>query len=127
MQQRQLGFARTARTAVAAAIVIAIGVRATAQTPASDDQNLLRVFLRDGRSLVSFGEPARVGDRVVFSMPASASADAPLQLVNLPADRVDWARTDRYATSMRTKQYIETQAENDYAMLSNEIARTLND
>jgi len=127
MQQRQLGFARTARTAVAAAIAIAIGVRATAQTPASDDQNLLRVFLRDGRSLVSFGEPARVGDRVVFSMPASASADAPLQLVNLPADRVDWVRTDRYATSMRTKQYIETQAENDYAMLSNEIARTLND
>ena len=41
---------------------------------AGDDPVLLRVFLSDGRSLVSFGEPARVGGRIVFSMPSSAAA-----------------------------------------------------
>ena len=35
---------------------------------------MFRVFLKDGRSLVSYGEVARVGDRVVFSMPTRASA-----------------------------------------------------
>ncbi len=34
---------------------------------------LFRVFLKDGTTLVSYGELARVGDRVVFSMPTSAS------------------------------------------------------
>src|SRR5437870_3288177 len=123
MQLRRLG-------GITAAIAIAFSPRAAAQTPQApqgDDPVLLRVFLSDGRSLVSFGEPARVGGRIVFSMPSSAAAGAPLQLVDIAADRVDWDRTNRYATSAHTKRYIETQAENDYTMLSNEIARALNE
>jgi len=116
-----------ARIAVCAAIAAVAGVHASAQDAPAGDSAELRVFLRDGRSLVSFGEPARVGDRVVFSMPASASAEAPLQLVNIASDSVDWARTDRYATSVRTRHYIESQAENDYAGLSNAIAQALNE
>src|ERR1041385_9066678 len=126
MQQHRLG---RAILTIALPLAIALSARVAAQTapPPADDPMLLRVFLIDGRSLVSYGEPARVGDRVVFSMPSAPAADAPLQLVNIAADRVDWARTDRYAASARSKRYIETQAENDYAILSNEIARALNE
>ena len=127
MQQHRSG-PRTIAACVAMAI--AIGGRGAAQTPSPapvDDATLLRVFLTDGRSLVSYGEPARVGDRVVFSMPAAESSGAPLQLVNIAASRVDWDRTSRYTTSVQAKRYIETQAEDDYAALSNAIARALND
>ena len=39
---------------------------------AADEATLFRLFLKDGGTLVSYGEVARVGDRVVFSMPTSA-------------------------------------------------------
>ena len=94
---------------------------------AADDATIFRVFLKDGGSLTSYGEFARVGDRVVFSMPTSASANPSLQLVNIGADRIDWDRTNRYASSARATHYLATQADNDYAALSNEIAQTLND
>src|SRR5438874_10981986 len=64
---------------------------------APDEAALLRIFLKDGSALVSFGEFARVGDRVVFSMPLNADAEPSLHLVNIAADRVDWDRTNRYA------------------------------
>jgi hypothetical protein len=94
---------------------------------AADDATLFRVFLKDGTSLVSYGEFARVGDRVIFSMPTSATPNPPLHLVNLVEDRIDWDRTNRYAASARATHYIETQAGNDYLALSNDIAQTLND
>src|SRR5947209_3100797 len=50
---------------------------------AADDVTLLRVFLTDGSSLVSYGEPARIGDRVVFSMPTAATPNPPLHSVDL--------------------------------------------
>ena len=61
---------------------------------AADDPALLRLFLTDGSSLASYGEPARIGDRVIFSMPTAATPNPPLQLVNLPASRINWERTD---------------------------------
>ena len=98
--------------------------RASADT---DDATMFRVFLNDGGSLVSYGEIARVGDHVVFSMPIASTPDPPLQLVNIAGDRVDWDRTDRYAATARAMHYFATQAESDYAALSNQIAQTLND
>jgi hypothetical protein len=93
-----------------------------------DGATLFRVFLTDGTSLVSYGEPARVGDRVVFSMPTMASLDTPpLHLVNLPLDRVDWARTDRYADTARATRYFATNAEADYAALTTQVATALSD
>ena len=118
-------FSRTAATAIAAAaLVMPIGAAAA---PAADDATLLRVFLTDGTSLVSFGEPARVGDRVIFSMPTGPAQNPVLHLVNLPADRVDWDRTNRYAVNARMTRYVQTQAEDDYAALSNQVATTLNE
>ena len=88
---------------------------------------MLRVFLMDGTSLSSYGEVARVGDRVVFSMPTAATPNPPLQLVDIHSNRVDWDRTDRYAASARASHYLETQADIDFGLLSNEIAQALSD
>src|SRR5262245_40679994 len=96
-----------------------------AATAGADDATLLRVVLKDGCSLVSFGEPGHVGDRVVFSMPTAASPNPPLHLVNLPADRVDWVRTDRYSNSARASHCLSTRADIDYAELSNGMAEAL--
>ena len=113
------------RTIVAVCAVACLIAARTAES--ADEPTLLRVFMKDGTSLVSYGEPARVADRVVFSMPTAVSPNPPLHLVTIAADRVDWDRTDRYAASARSEHYIRTQAENDYAVLSNEIAQALND
>src|SRR5262245_14624520 len=109
------------------------GVAAFADTAgdaavSADSAPLFRVFLNDGRTLVSYGEFARVGDRVVFSMPTSASLDNPqLHLVDLPTDRVDWERTITYAESARASRYLAARAETDYTLLTNDIAKALSD
>jgi hypothetical protein len=107
---------------VAVALVLAAG-----GAEAADNATLLRVFLKDGSSLVSYGEPARVDGRVIFSMPTAAMPNPPLHLIDIAVDRVDWERTERYAASARAAHYIQTRAEHDYAALSNEIAAALND
>src|ERR1700710_2295444 len=93
---------------------------------AADDATLLRVFLSDGTSLVSYGEFARVANRVIFSLPTAGTANPALQLVNISADRVDWDRTNRYAESARAARYAATLAESDYAALSNTVSKALN-
>src|SRR5881392_4073506 len=110
-----------AAAVLSAALVVPVRSAAAA---ANDDATLLRVFLTDGTSLVSYGEPAKVGDRIVFSMPTGAGPVPPLQLIDMPASRVDWDRTSRYAASARATHYLQTQAENDYAVLSNDVAAT---
>jgi hypothetical protein len=88
---------------------------------------LFRVFLTDGSSLVSYGELARVGDRVVFSIPAGGTPREPLlHPVTLDASRIDWTRTERYAQSARYQQYA-ARAEADYQRLTDEVAALLND
>jgi hypothetical protein len=89
---------------------------------------LYRVFLRDGSTIVSYGEFARVGDRVVISLPLGGSGTAPdLQLLTLPADAVDWDKTDAYADSVRATRYALTRGPNDFALLSEAVSRALND
>ena len=92
------------------------------------EATLFRVFLLDGSSLVSYGEPARLDDRVIFSMPTSASKTEPqLHLVNLSSSRVDW--DERRGTPRRLGPRVtsSTQAETHYAQLTYEIAQALND
>lgn len=109
----------------AAALALCV-LLAPAGVARADDASQLRLFLKDGTSLVSYGEFARVGDRVVFSMPTAATPNPPLQLITLAADRVDWDRTERYAAAARAARYLDTQADLDFAALSNQIAQTLN-
>jgi len=109
------------------AVVAIVASLSTAPGAEADDATLLRVFLVDGTTVVSYGEYARVGDRVVFSMPLGGEERAPaLQLVNLPAAVVDWERTARYADAARRAQYAATRGESDYALLTARMARVLN-
>jgi len=111
---------------LAALILIAGAAPASAESVA-----LLRVFLNDGTAVVSYGEYARVGDRLIFSMPLSAvqegaGGEPDLHVVNLPLSAVDWTATAKYADSARYAHYLATSAESDYAALAGDVAATLN-
>jgi hypothetical protein len=99
-----------------------------ASSAAADSESVLyRVFLVDGSSLVSYGEFARVADRVVLSIPIGDVAQSPaLQLVSIPEASVDWERTDRYVNAVRAKRFGETRGESDFALLSARVAEALN-
>jgi hypothetical protein len=112
-------------------VVVFAAVMAIAAPAFADSATLFRVFLNDGTAVVSYGEYARVGDRLIFSMPIGAiEAGSPIEpalhVVNLPASSVNWTATTRYADSVRYAHYMETSAESDYAALAGEIASTLN-
>ncbi len=114
------------RTLFLAVLLLLLPAAALAQTPAS--RVLFRVFLADGRVLASYGEWARVDDRVIFSIPTRWTGDAPeLHLVNLPSGRVDWPRTELYAESVRAAAYAATRGEADFAQFSSDLAKALND
>jgi hypothetical protein len=89
---------------------------------------LFRVFLSDGRVLSSYGEWARLDDRVIFSMPTQLSRDPiELHLVSIPSQRVDWARTESYAESVRAAAYAATRGDADFLAFSSEVAKALNE
>ena len=79
-------------------------------------------------TLASYGEYARVNGRVVFSLPLGKVNGQPrLQLVTIDAGQVDWARTDRYRDAVRRAQYIATQGDGDFAVMTGEVAHVLNE
>ncbi len=89
---------------------------------------LYRVFLLDGSALASYGEWARVDGHLVLSMPVTPGEDPDqLHLVSIAADRVDWLRTEQYADAVRAVRYGAHRGEADFARLSAEVARILND
>ena len=91
-----------------------------------DDSALFRLFLLNGETLTSYGEFARVGDRVIFSLPVGGTAEQPrLQVVTLPAGMIDWERTDRHVTSARYQRYVATRGDEDFRLLTTEVARVL--
>lgn len=113
----------------AVALLIAL-VAPMAPARGQDSQAVLyRIFLADGSTLVSFGEFARVADRVVFAMPLEshgASGAPRLQLVTIPASAVDWTPTDRYADAARAATYAATRGEAEFGTLSGQVAWALN-
>ena len=109
-------------------LVLASVALAPRHVDAAATATLFRIFLTDGTDVVSYGEYARVGDDVIFSMAVGRAGDEPrLQLVTLPASKVDWPRTDRYSDSARADHYAATRGDADFTQLSNEVARVLND
>jgi hypothetical protein len=87
---------------------------------------LFRLFLLNGESLTSYGEFTRVDDRVIFSMPVGGSVAEPrLHVVSLPAGMIDWSRTGRHVASARAQRYAETRGEEDFRVLTGEVARVL--
>jgi len=117
----------TSVTAVCLAITPSASADA-ADASSADDVALLRVFLKDGSSVVSYGEYARVGEEVVLSMPLGRDLTRPtLQLITLAVTSVDWPRTERYANSVRYQRYVGARAEEDFARLSAETAAKLDE
>jgi hypothetical protein len=106
----------------AAAVLIVLQV-----IPASAAEGVLyRIFLRDGGIVTSYGDYARVGDRVIFSAPIGGADESPsLQVVTIPEAAVDWERTDRYAAAARAKRYADTRGEAEFTRLSQEITDAL--
>jgi len=94
--------------------------------PPPGDTTLLRVFLKDGSTLLSYGEFSRVGDHVVVSLPLGLNP-LKLQVVSIPESRVDWAKTDAYTDSARAARYAATRGPDDYAALNRLISQQLAD
>lgn len=108
----------------AAGLLVAFAGTAGAATEAT----LLRLFLIGGGTVVSFGEYARLNDRVVFSIPVGGTADEPrLHVVSLPVEKIDWPPTEQHAASARYQWYARTRGEADFERLSGDVARVLND
>src|SRR4029453_5674467 len=82
------------RCALCASFLMLSAVRLPAQP--APEAALYRVFLRDGSTLLSYGEFARVADRVVISVPLGATPAGPaLNLVSIPSDSLDRRKSDR--------------------------------
>jgi hypothetical protein len=118
----------TARFRPAVLVAAAAICAAPIEAQVAADAALFRVFLRDGSAIVSYGEFARVADRVVVSLPLGGTVESPaLHLVSIPADRVDWEKTDAYADSVRSTRYAATRGPDDFALLSEAVNRALTD
>jgi hypothetical protein len=114
------------RRALCASLLVFGGVRLPAQQ--APDAALFRVFLRDGSTLLSYGEFARVADRIVISVPLGDMPAGPdLHLVSIPADAVDWEKTDAYVDSVRAARYASTRGPDDFALLSGAVSNALSD
>lgn len=93
---------------------------------AAADAMLFRLYLADGTIVVSYGEFARVEDRVVFSMVMGGAEQPRLHAATLPVSAVDWARTEQHAGSTRYQWYARTRGEDDFQRLGDEVASVLN-
>jgi hypothetical protein len=122
------GFLRRRSVSSVLALALLIAVRVPAARAATvQDPLLLRLFLNEGGTLVSYGEYTRTPDLVVFAMPIGGPVTDPrVQVVSLPAAAIDWLRTEGYATSARYHHYASTRGEAEYRQLTDEVARTLN-
>lgn len=95
---------------------------------AAGGSTLLRLFLKDGSSVVSYGEFARLGERVIFSLPVGGTEDQPrLHVVTMPASAIDWGRTDKYTSTARAQWYASARGEQEFQQLSSDVARVLNE
>jgi hypothetical protein len=85
-----------------------------------------RVFLTDGRAIPSYGESIQVDGRLIFTLLVTGTAGRnEMQLMSLPASAVDLERTNRYAEGMRAAHYAATRGEADYAAVTEEVQRAI--
>lgn len=88
---------------------------------------IFRVFLKDGGTLVSYGEFARVSDRVVIPVPLGDVAGEPrLHVLTIPEGAIDWERTEAYAHAVRARRYAESRGEEDFTLLAGQVTAALN-
>ena len=106
--------------------MIAAALWASAAVPSkADEAPLFRLFLRDGGMVTCLGEYARLDTQVVCSLAIDGAETS--ELVTLRADAVDWVRTEDYTVALRAARYAEARGEHDFAELSGDVARLLNE
>ena len=119
---------RIERSTALAGLILGAALLGLNGPAAAAEPPTLRIFLRDGTTLASYGEYARVNGRVVFSLPlGQVNGEPRLQLVTIDAGQVDWSRTDRYREAVRRAQYIATRCEGDFELMTGEVAHVLNE
>lgn len=91
----------------------------------ANEPPLFRLFLRDGAVVACLGEYARLDTHVVCSLPIDGAEVT--ELVSLRLDSVDWVRTENYTAALRAARYAEARGEHDFAELSGDVARLLNE
>jgi hypothetical protein len=106
-----------------AAVLFLLGCAGEIQAQTAPDTTLYRVFLRDGSTILSYGEYARVADRLIMSLQVGSEQ----HMLSIPSDTVDWERTDAYADSVRATRYANTSGVNDLAQLGEAVSRALSD
>jgi hypothetical protein len=112
----------------AVVLITAALIPSVAHSQTASSRVLFRVFLTDGRVLSSYGEWARLDDRVIFSMPSQLTREpVELHLVTIPSQRVDWPRTEQYAQSVRAAAYGASRGDADFAAFSSEVAKALDE
>jgi hypothetical protein len=96
---------------------------------AVDPGPVFRVFLKDGRALASYGEAATYEDRVIFTLMVGDGAvnATQYQLISLPATSIDLDRTARYRDAVRAARYAATRGETDYAEMTAEVSRAIDE
>ena len=111
-----------------AALFVVLGVICAHQAAGAVQAPLmLRLFLNEGGTMVSFGEFTRTPDLVVFAMPVGGPMSEPnLRVVSLPVTAIDWSRTDGFATTARYHHYVATRGEEEFRQLTDGVAMTLN-
>jgi hypothetical protein len=112
---------RSALVSLVALLLLA----ALASPSRAQEPPLFRLFLTDGTIVACLGEYARLDDSVVCSLPLDAADTA--ALVTLEAALVDWQKSEAYARSLRAALYAESRGEHDFAELSVDVARMLNE
>ncbi len=104
--------------------IVGAAAHVLGQTPTR--ASLLRVFLKDGHALPSYGQPTQVADRLVFVLPVGDLAShVELQLMSLPVATVDLARTARYADAVLARDYAETRGPAEYSQIAADVNLTL--
>ncbi len=109
--------------AVLVFVTVASGVSRAAQAATSTP--IFRVFLKSGAALACWGEYARVGDRLVLTVPIGEGARTTYEFVSLPVSRVDMVKTERYAEAVRAAQFAASRGETEYAALRDRLAAQL--
>jgi hypothetical protein len=108
-------------------VAVLVLVLGAAPAGAAAQPQLYRIFLQDGSTLVSYGEFARVADRVVFSIPVGAVDGSNLHLVSIAESLVDWPATDEYTLAVRAAQFAAAHGPDHFAMLGNRVTEALQD
>ena len=86
---------------------------------------VFRIFMKDGRTLASYGEYACVGDRIIFSLAVGDLGSTALPLVSVPLSSVDVGRTEQYAEAVRGAQFAASRGPREYEALTTEVSKAV--